>query len=338
MNLPIALRTIRWLAWDTFRQALASGIFWLMLGISVICTLFCLSTGVEGGATLHRPGELTEFLPRNDPQAKQTTQAAKHGVDVVEGRLTLAFGAIRLPLGRDTDDAVRLLQLMLAGGVADALGLLLALVWTAGFLPSFLEPSAASVLLAKPVSRWWLLAGKYLGVLAFVAAQAMVFVGGTWFALGIATGVWVPEYWLCVPLLLLHFAVMYSVSALLAVCTRGTVACVFGSIVFWLMCWGTNYGRHMLVALSTPGAELDAFAGPFRGLVEIIYWVLPKPADLAMLLQGALQASDHFAAIPAFETVRQQGAFSPEASVLSSLVFAVAVLAVAARRLATTDY
>src|SRR5262249_52015854 len=74
--------------------------------------------------------------------------------------------------------------------VADWAGLLLALVWTAGFLPSFLEPASVSVLLAKPVPRWLVLAGKVLGVVAFVGVLAVAFVGATWLALALRTGVW----------------------------------------------------------------------------------------------------------------------------------------------------
>src|SRR5580704_8787430 len=48
----------------------------------------------------------------------------------------------------------------------DVAGLLLALLWTAGFLPTFLEPAHASILLAKPTPRWQLLVGKFVGVLA----------------------------------------------------------------------------------------------------------------------------------------------------------------------------
>lgn len=139
-----------------------------MLGVSILCTLVSLSVKVEGSTRLHRPGERADFLPRHDPQA-DPAKTAKEGVDIVSGDLTLAFGAIRAPLGRDAEDAVHFLQLILAGAVADTAGLLLALIWTAGFLPTFLEPAAASVLLAKPVPRGTLLFGKYLGVLVFVA-------------------------------------------------------------------------------------------------------------------------------------------------------------------------
>jgi hypothetical protein len=334
MNLPQAILTIRLLFRDTFRQSIASGIFWLMLGVSLLCILLCLSAGIEGGQSLHHPGELTEFLPRDDPQAADKAKVARHGVDVINGGVTLGFGAVRVPLGRDAEDAVHFLQLLLAGAVADAAGILLALVWTAGFLPTFLEPSSAAVLLAKPVPRWSLLAGKYLGVLAFVAFQASVFVGGTWIALGARTGVWTPAYLLCIPLLLLHFAVFYSCSALIAVCTRSTVACVFGSVLFWFLCWGMNYGRHALVAVP----DLQHMASGFTWLVEAGYWILPKPADLGMVLFDALQAGNSFSRLFELQTLQSQGAFYPELSVLTSLLLTVGLLAVAGRQWVTTDY
>ena len=67
---------------------------------------------------------------------------------------------------------------------------------------------------------------------------------------------------------------------------------------------------------------------------------LYQPANLAMLaaLQNALHASDHFGTLPVFSKVQEMGAFYPELSVLSSLGFAVILIATAARQLVTTDY
>src|SRR5271166_4757294 len=148
MNSPAVVYSIRLLVRDTFRQAVASSVFWLMLGCSAVCILVCLSVGVRGAQPLHHPGELSEFLPRNFPVDPQ--KAALSGVDLISGELTVGFGAIRMELGRDAEDSVRFFQLLLAGGVADTLGILLALLWTAGFVPGFLEPASAAVLLAKP--------------------------------------------------------------------------------------------------------------------------------------------------------------------------------------------
>ena len=195
--------------------------------------------------------------------------ARREGVETISGRMTLAFGAVSIPVSRERSDAVHFLALILAGGIAGTFGLLLTLVWTAGFVPTFLDPSAASVLLAKPIPRWQLLLGKYFGVLAFVGFQVVLFVALTWLALGVRTNVWDMAYWWCIPLLLLQFAIFYSFSVLLAVVTRSTVACVFGSILFWLLAWGINYGsvmarQHAAIPVSSvfhgrfgPGGLLD---------------------------------------------------------------------------------
>ena len=80
--------------------------------------------------------------------------ARREGVETISGRMTLAFGAVSIPVSRERSDAVHFLQLILASGIAGTFGLLLTLVWTAGFVPTFLDPSAVSVLLAKPIPRW----------------------------------------------------------------------------------------------------------------------------------------------------------------------------------------
>src|SRR5262249_25237106 len=147
----------------------------------------------------------------------------------------------------------------------------------------------------------------------------------TWLALGLRTGVWSPNYLLCIPLVLLHFGIFFSGSALIAVCTRSTVACVFGAVLFWLLCWGLNYGRHTLVAMP----ELQALSPAFQGIVEVVYWILPNPADLGMVLFDALQAGNSFSSLFQYEALQNQGAFYPELSVLSSVLFTLGVLAMA---------
>jgi hypothetical protein len=206
-------------------------------------------------------------------------------------------------------------------------------MWTAGFLPGFLDPSAATVLLAKPASRLTLLVGKYLGVVTFVVFQAAVFVAGTGLALGLKTGVWNPAYAVCVPVLLLHFAVFFAFSAFLAVFTRNTTACMVGSVLFWLICWGMNYGRHALLGLELPGVMAE-----LTGLTDVLYWVLPKPADFGLILHDALQADRFLPLLGEFRAAQEKGLFHPVWSAVSSLAFAAGTLALAAYQFVTTDY
>src|SRR5262249_46730662 len=138
MTLPAALFAVRWLVRDTLRQARASGITAAMLLVTAVCTLLCLSMGIQGEPTPLPlgPGERREFYPKQE--AEKLPPQERQSVEVPTGELTLLFGAFRVPLFRTRVEAVRLVQALLAGGVADTAGVLLALVWTAGFLPGFL--------------------------------------------------------------------------------------------------------------------------------------------------------------------------------------------------------
>jgi ABC-type transport system involved in multi-copper enzyme maturation permease subunit len=304
MNPLASCSAIRWLVRDTFRQSRSAGIFWLMLAVSLVSVALCLTATIVPGG------------------------------DDGPDRLDVAFGSVQFALDQGPAVAVRSLEAYLAGGIADVVGLLLTLIWTAGFLPSFLEEGTASVLLAKPISRGCLLTGKCLGVLAFVALQDGLFVGGTWLALGLRTGVWDPTYLLCVPLLLMHFAIFFSFSAMLAVATRSTVACVFGSILFWLLCWAMNFGRH--AALLLP--DLQAAASGFGHSVELGYWLLPKPLDCHLILVGTLQDDHVLSRFLDTHALAEQGAWQPVGSVLASCACALVLLVLAAYDFVTAEY
>jgi ABC-type transport system involved in multi-copper enzyme maturation permease subunit len=328
-TLPGVIRTMRWMVRDTFRQSLASRLFWVMLGITALCTLFCLGLSVDAtGERPRHPDEIPDRLPRGaDPRA------AAEGVPESGGTMTLGFGLFRLEVPKFKTDAVRFFQLWLAGIVADTAGVLLALLWTAGFLPTFLEPHAVAVLLAKPAPRWFLLLGKYVGVVLFVALHATLFVGGTWLATGLSTGVWPPSYWLAVPLLVVNFAVFYAVSSFLAVCTRSTVVAVFGTLLFWLLCWAVNATHHHLAANDVAGVTAASAL-----LMDVGYWVLPKPLDMSGIFFDAMGGADYSAPVPELAAVKAKGLFFPELSVLTSLLFATGILALAAHEFRTTDY
>src|SRR5687767_13272080 len=102
LNFSSALNVLRWLTWDTFRQAIAARVFWVMLVVSATAVLFCASVGIKGGRVQRLPDEPTEFLPRGaglDPAERE-----RHGVFEVQGEMTLAFGAVRVPHARDAND------------------------------------------------------------------------------------------------------------------------------------------------------------------------------------------------------------------------------------------
>lgn len=327
------LAVLRLLTADTFRQAVASGVCAMMLTVTAVCALLCLSVDVSGDVSLHGGEETVYFLPPQ-PGGPDPGLARREGVETIGGRMSLAFGAVSFPLGRDRAGAVRLLEIVFASGIAGTFGLLLALVWTAGFVPTFLEPRAASVLIAMPVARWQFLVGKYCGVLAFVGGQVALFVALTWLGLGIRTGIWDAAYFGCVPLLLLQFAVFYAFSVLLAVVTRSTVACVFGSVLFWLLSWGINYGSVM--ARGLPNHQ--ALPAGTMVLADAAYWVSPKPVDAALILFDAMDARHDFEKPQVFTLLESRSSYSPRASILSTLILCGVLLTLATYEFSATDY
>lgn len=347
---------------DTYRQALASAILWIMLTVTLVGFLLCLSVSVEGfletgpkqdapeflppGATalymvndvlpyLHGPDALYPALAQSFLRDKYFRKEAKRtGVINADGKLFLAFGMIEVTRSRQASDAVLFLEVLLATTMTGIVGMVLAIIWTAGFLPTFLEPGAASVLLVKPIPRWQLLVGKYLGVVLFVGVQVLLFVFLTWLALGWRTGVWDPAYLLTIPVMTLQFALFYSFSVMLAVVTRNTVACAFGTLLFFVACIVMNTARHTLVIhAGEPG-----YLAQLPVMVEAGYWFLPKPVDLAILLSSSLDAANYFQQMFEYHTLQQRGAFQPLMSLAVSCLFMVISVWIGALQFNEIDY
>jgi ABC-type transport system involved in multi-copper enzyme maturation permease subunit len=331
-RLPDAIRTVRWMVRDTFRQSLHTKLFWVMLGVTVLCTAFCASIRVTGDVAAPPDAPLLT-VTRDEAKRLGEERLRDSGVQVKGGEISFGFGAVKSPVGKTREDSVRFVQLWMAGVVADSLGVLLALIWTAGFLPTFLEPHSASVLLAKPAPRWAILFGKYIGVVGFVALQAVLFVAGTGLATGLATGVWYGAYWLAVPLLVANFAIFYAVSAFVAVCTRSTVAAAFGTLLFWALSWGMNYTHHRLVAFPVEGMGPASYY-----LLEVGYWFLPKPLDLSGIFFGTMGGEGFYSKVDELSVLQNTGRFRPEASVAASAGFAAVTLGLAAYEFEMTDY
>jgi ABC-type transport system involved in multi-copper enzyme maturation permease subunit len=322
MTASQTIYVLKWLIRDTFRQALASRVFWIMLGVSAVFIVFCLSISMESGAV--RDPELKEYL---DPITGKPLQPGD-----TRAKMTVLFGMFSYEEFRGKSEQVHFLEVLLASYVASGAGLLLTLLWTAGFLPDFLQPSSAAVLCAKPVPRWALLLGKYLGVVAFVTVQVAFFFGGTWLALSLRTGEWLYGYLAGIPLLVFHFAVIYSFSVLVAVWTRSTIACLFGSTMFWLLCWSMNLGHHYIATQVPQLASIFAEAG---------YWVLPKPVDIILLLEQIIGTGEHqgtLANVVHLPELQRAGGFHPEMSLLTSALFSVLMLLLSGYELSGTDY
>jgi hypothetical protein len=270
------------------------------------------------------------------PLVKDTLAFSRH-IGVFWVLLAATLSAVIYCLGAELSAeplGVQALETQLAVWGVNGVGLLLALICTAGLLPASLSPAAAGVQFTRPLGRVWFLTGKVIGVVAFVTFHASLFVGATWLALGLRTGVWNSPYLVCLPLVLLQFTVFFSVSALLAVTTRSTAASLLGSVLFWLLCRAVNFGRHSACLLASDGALTH---GPGRPL-EAAYWLLPKPLDFDLVLVSSVQAEPLPGHALNLAALAARGCWAPAQSLLASTACAALFLLLACYELRQTEY
>jgi ABC-type transport system involved in multi-copper enzyme maturation permease subunit len=298
---------MQWLALvvDSFRESMDRKIFWILLLLSVVAAATMLCVG---------------FVP---------------------GSIDLMFGMwqIETELFDPTRPTYRPMIAYVAVSLMDlvlgTVGILMMIIATAGFFPSFMERGSVDVLLSKPVGRTRLFLGKYLGSMGFVLVQATVFVVLSFLVMGFRWKVWLPRYLLTIPLMVLMFSYLYGVSVLAAVMTRNTIAAIFITLGAWCFVFGVQELNDML-ELNPQWQEQRTVYYAARTLK----WALPKTQDLRYLADRWTDAGYAADLIPASqrdpimmgrlrELEEEARKVSAVASLGSSLAFEAVVVAAA---------
>ncbi len=118
-----------------------------------------------------------------------------------------------------------------------SIGLFIAILVTANFIPETFLPGSLNLLLSKPVSRWGLLLSKFAGGCAFVSLCAVYLFIGLWLWLGMGMGIWDQGILWGIPLYIVVFAIYYSVSTFVGVLSRSAILAIIVTGVFWAACF-----------------------------------------------------------------------------------------------------
>jgi ABC-2 type transport system permease protein len=186
---------------DTFREALARKIFWVLVGLSTLMILFFL------------------FLLQIDIVAGGVATVSRFG------------GTVR------TVEATQVVS-GVYGAVATFLytfGMFLAVFASSGLVPSVLEPGRIELLLSKPLSRTHLLLGRFAGNILVVFANSAYLVLGVWTILGLKTGIWSPVFLVAIATTTFIFAVLLSVVVLVGVWLESAAAATMISVALMIM-------------------------------------------------------------------------------------------------------
>ncbi len=240
---------LRALIVDSFRESRDRKIFWVMLAISLLVAsaMFCVAL---------EPGKINVLFGLWEFETDFFSIGGILQADIVSA--VLVEGVMDVVLG--------------------SLGIVLAIVATAGFIPTFMDRGVISVVLAKPIPRWKLFLGRYLGGMLFIAFHATVFVASTFLVAGLRWKTWLPGYLLAIPLMVLLFSYLYCVSALVGVFFRSTVAAVLLTLAAWLAFTGVQTMDDSFVMFPKWQEYRSAHQA-----VRIARWIVPKTQDITYL-------------------------------------------------------
>jgi ABC-type transport system involved in multi-copper enzyme maturation permease subunit len=265
---------------------------------------------------------------------------------------SLAFGAVPLsafwqltptkvpapPLGHQ----VYILEEILVHSLGSWVTILLSILATAFFIPSMMQKGTLDLLLVKPLERWRLLIYKYLGGLGFIGLNASFAIVGLWLVIGLRTGIWCHALLVLIPVITFCFAILYSVSTLVAILTHSSVVAILISCLVWALLFGIDTARTRIREQYAPPGMLhvSAVAEPADlglAVLDVIHFVLPRTHDLGVLtsevLGNDLLPEVRLSAVQDTHTWRDW-----LESLSVSLVFIAVMLALACLRFCTKDY
>jgi ABC-type transport system involved in multi-copper enzyme maturation permease subunit len=149
--------------------------------------------------------------------------------------LSVFFGSVGpfkgIPLGL----MLKIIEDNIVNGIGAAVTLILSVVITSFFIPNLLRKGSVDLIISKPVGRAQLLVYKYIGGLTFIFLLSIVSIGGVWLVLAIRSGLWDPSFLLVIPILTFTFAILYSISTVVAVFTRSAIASILVTLGFMFL-------------------------------------------------------------------------------------------------------
>jgi ABC-type transport system involved in multi-copper enzyme maturation permease subunit len=228
---------------DTFREAFARKIFWGFMGCSTALILFFI------------------FIMK---------------IDVVQGAIATVSLFGKTSGGEDVQRLVRQVHGAIAAFLFTA-GMFLAVFASAGLIPSVFEPGRIELLLSKPVERYHILLGRYIGNVLVIAANIFYLVFAIWLIFGVKTGVWTYGFLWSSVLTVFMFAVLLTVVVLVGVLWES--AAVTTMVTFGIMILSPILAQQRTL-------ERLLTSETSRNIVRALYYALPKVFDLGRLARS----------------------------------------------------
>ncbi|MDP9171459.1 MAG: ABC transporter permease [Acidobacteriota bacterium] len=196
-------------------------------------------------------------------------------VDVVEGALATVSIFGNSMTSTSPEKLVQQTQSVIAM-VMYFFGMALSVFASAGLVAAVFEPGRIELLLSKPVSRMHLLLGRYVGNLLVVSANILYLVAGSWIIFGVKTGVWGTGFLLSSLCTIFIFAVLLAVIVLVGVLWDSSAVAIM-----------VTFGIMIVTPILAQKATIERLLSSewSRNVVRVLYYVLPKTSDVAVIIR-----------------------------------------------------
>ncbi len=258
---------------------------------------------------------------------------------------SLFFGAVPLGDGKSSPLGMTLFVIgMIVVRAGGWIAILIGVIITAAFIPNMLRKGTVDLLLVKPIHRWVLMLYKYIGGLTFIFLNTALVILGVWLALGLRSGVWANGFLLMIFSLTFYFAILYAVSTLFGVLTQSPVVSILMTCAAWFLFYIVGLLYHVFEDERIRSEQHNhphqqrRQEGPFHAVIRGLYTVVPRTADLTIMLEQTLNRDFFSRKLAEYSPMTARTTIHWGESLTVSLSFIALVLALSCWWFATRDY
>jgi len=174
------------------------------------------------------------------------------------------------------------------------IGLFLSIFSTAGLVPDLLKKGNIDLFLSKPISKFELLGGKYLGGLAIVFVNIVFLVGSIWLMVGLKFSFWETSFLLSIGSITFVFATLYALMTLLGILTKSPVLPIIISFLIVIVLNPLLTMRSMLYDLTDSSVV--------KGIFETFYYLIPQANEIVSISQDSIMGKADIVYTPIYTT------------------------------------
>lgn len=275
------------------------------------------------------------LLPTDDGSlAFDVTAAWTHRGELKDIEAVTFFG-FRIPRDQvSAADCVLTIESTLSTVIAGFFGIGVSIVITSWIFPKMMADGSLALLITKPISRVALFAYKYLAGATFAFLNAALLIGGTWLVLSWRSEWWNGWYLLNIPLLVLVFLVVYSVSVFVGTWTRSTLAALMAAMIAWFLMGMMSTAVAMIRVLPSQGVQVPEKVAK---AADIVHTIVPKAGEILDISEAfVLRARGSLDDLPPEQRVLLEKT-TPAGLLVPSVLFALFWVALGALIFARRD-